>query len=635
MTSFLPVNSTSATKDHVMDDATTPTTPRPNPSTITSHDQGETAGTKRSEDSSQATSLPTTSSQGAPSSASGEDETIVAESEGDHEHSETERDAGSSGPPSKKKKGQRFFCTDFPPCTLSFTRSEHLARHIRKHTGERPFQCHCSRRFSRLDNLRQHAQTVHVNEEIPGDSLAATGTRFQRQIRTDRVRPQGRARANTGGSQGTHTRGHSRNLSTSSIASTASTLSQPPEIRRRPPPLIMANDGSARAQLTLSTMGELPTTPPAQIRSIPGQSPGGYPPTATFAAGGGGSHYGSPLSASSQAGYWDGKGHVRRLSVPLGANPFASPLGTYPPPYITSVPPSHSPYTHSGGLYASPTSSSYASSRDETSISASEAELRRRTWHPSTYYPRPATSGLVHYETSNTLRPAHRPDSSAEQPTRLPGIESFDKVIRERPLTPPLRKASPMQIDGADRTQPPPMAASQGFTPGFASQAPSAHRPQPPISGPGHRRAQMSWDLHNNLTGLSLGSGSPQKDASQWSHQVSGDIRGIGSRPFRTYQPSSNPSASTQEPTTPQNNKRSSWQSGPIGGTPGSHAPPRTSPEDSSSSEGVATPSTSSLEYHPAIVHSNGYVEQHHPLLPADATQNVCNPIVCFSLLWS
>jgi C2H2 transcription facotor len=32
---------------------------------------------------------------------------------------------------SKKKKPQRFFCTDFPPCTLSFTRSEHLARHIR------------------------------------------------------------------------------------------------------------------------------------------------------------------------------------------------------------------------------------------------------------------------------------------------------------------------------------------------------------------------------------------------------------------------------------------------------------------------------------------------------------------------
>jgi C2H2 transcription facotor len=31
----------------------------------------------------------------------------------------------------KKKKSQRFFCTEYPPCKLSFTRSEHLARHIR------------------------------------------------------------------------------------------------------------------------------------------------------------------------------------------------------------------------------------------------------------------------------------------------------------------------------------------------------------------------------------------------------------------------------------------------------------------------------------------------------------------------
>lgn len=37
----------------------------------------------------------------------------------------------SDATPSKKKKSQRFFCTEFPPCQLSFTRSEHLARHIR------------------------------------------------------------------------------------------------------------------------------------------------------------------------------------------------------------------------------------------------------------------------------------------------------------------------------------------------------------------------------------------------------------------------------------------------------------------------------------------------------------------------
>ena len=53
----------------------------------------------------------------------------------------------------------------------------------RKHTGERPFTCHCGKQFSRLDNLRQHAQTVHAdkaeqNERMMHDltSLHATMT---------------------------------------------------------------------------------------------------------------------------------------------------------------------------------------------------------------------------------------------------------------------------------------------------------------------------------------------------------------------------------------------------------------------------------------------------------------------------
>ncbi|KAI9798150.1 MAG: hypothetical protein M1825_005411 [Sarcosagium campestre] len=41
----------------------------------------------------------------------------------------------------------------------------------------------------------------------------------------------------------------------------------------------------------------------------------------------------------------------------------------------------------------------------------------------------------------------------------------------------------------------------------------------------------------------------------------------------------------------------------------------RTSPEDSSSSEGIPTPSTSSIgDYNPSIVHSNGWVESDHGL---------------------
>ncbi|KAF9213634.1 hypothetical protein BGZ59_005039 [Podila verticillata] len=63
---------------------------------------------------------------------------------------------------SAKAKGKLFQCTGFGDCRMVFTRSEHLARHARKHTGEKPFKCvveGCSRMFSRFDNMVQHTQT--------------------------------------------------------------------------------------------------------------------------------------------------------------------------------------------------------------------------------------------------------------------------------------------------------------------------------------------------------------------------------------------------------------------------------------------------------------------------------------------
>lgn len=359
------------------------------------------------------------------------------------------------------------------PATLGATprvKVKSLARRTdtrdRKHTGERPFQCHCSRRFSRLDNLRQHAQTVHVNEDIPIDSLAATGSRFQRQIRTDRVRQAGnRARASTGGSAGGPVRGHSKSLSTSSIASigsvgsVGSVYNVQPDPRRRPPPLVMADP---RQRFSLESYRSNADSAYSSYRP---PSPGDFstPTSATYSTGQSSPRWSgmaSPTSAHSrsQSMYAPGsRTPGRRLSVPSGANPFQSPHNSGPVRHVfgpgainTSNAGPYSPANSS--LVPSPTvsSSGWSARRDSTSSAAEEA-WRRRTWHPDsrtyTYASNPSQLSTV---VSQSVRPNPPPPianpANPQSGLRLPGIESFDPVPH-RPASPLRRNPSPMMVD--------------------------------------------------------------------------------------------------------------------------------------------------------------------------------------------
>ncbi|KAJ5817297.1 hypothetical protein N7447_009530 [Penicillium robsamsonii] len=52
-------------------------------------------------------------------------------------------------------------------CHRGFRRLEHLQRHTRIHTNEKPFSCPCGALFSRKDLLRRHERASHDDLKHP------------------------------------------------------------------------------------------------------------------------------------------------------------------------------------------------------------------------------------------------------------------------------------------------------------------------------------------------------------------------------------------------------------------------------------------------------------------------------------
>ncbi|NXG23789.1 EGR4 protein, partial [Grallaria varia] len=94
------------------------------------------------------------------------------------------------------KPHEKAFACPVESCVRSFARSDELNRHLRIHTGHKPFQCRiCLRNFSRSDHLTTHVRTHTGEKPFSCDTCGRRFARSDEKKRHGKVHLKQKARA--------------------------------------------------------------------------------------------------------------------------------------------------------------------------------------------------------------------------------------------------------------------------------------------------------------------------------------------------------------------------------------------------------------------------------------------------------